>query len=112
MCSISWGADEVNWGTEAANEMESAAANATALGMIVFAASGDNDSGDGGATPANVDGPSSCPHVVGCGGTYKTSTVETVWNDNPGQTNGEGTGGGYSTIFPAQSFQIGIPRPP
>ena len=44
--------------------------------------------------------PSSCPHVVGCGGTYKTSTEETVWNDNPGQTNGEGTGGGYSTIFP------------
>jgi kumamolisin len=112
VCSISWGADESTWGTEAANEMESAAANATALGMIVFAASGDNDSSDGSATPANVDAPSSCPHVVGCGGTYKTSTVETVWNDNPGQTNGEGTGGGYSTIFPSQDFQIGIPKPP
>ncbi len=73
-------------------------------GMVVFAASGDNDSSDGGSTPANVDCPSSCPHVVGCGGTYKTTTVETVWNDNPGQTNGEGTGGGYSTIFPVQSF--------
>ena len=95
VCSISWGADESTWGTEAADEMESAAATATALGMIVFAASGDNDSSDGSSTPANVDAPSSCPHVVGCGGTYKTSTVETVWNDNPGQTNGEGTGGGY-----------------
>jgi kumamolisin len=50
--------------------------------------------------------------VVGCGGTYKTSTVEQVWNDSPGQTNGEGTGGGYSTIFPVQSFQIGVPAPP
>jgi kumamolisin len=112
VCSISWGADESTWGTEAANEMESAAATATSLGMIVFAASGDNDSSDGASTPANVDAPASCPHAVGCGGTYKTSTVETVWNDNPGQTDGEGSGGGYSTIFPAQSFQIGIPAPP
>ena len=112
VCSISWGADEATWGTTAADEMESAASTATDLGMVVFAASGDNDSSDGGSTPANVDAPSSCPHVIGCGGTYKTSTVETVWNDSPGQTSGEGTGGGYSTIFPAQSFQIGIPQPP
>lgn len=112
VCSISWGADENTWGTQNADEMESAAATATDLGMIVFAASGDNDSGDGGNTPANVDCPSSCPHVVGCGGTYKTSSTETVWNDSPGQTNGEGTGGGYSTIFPSQTFQIGIPKPP
>jgi kumamolisin len=112
VCSISWGADEAEWGTEAADEMESAAATATSLGMIVFAASGDNDSSDGGSTPANVDCPSSCPHIVGCGGTYKTSSTETVWNDSPGQTNGEGTGGGYSTIFPVQSFQIGAPPAP
>jgi kumamolisin len=112
VCSISWGADEANWGTTAAEQMESAAASATSGGMAVFAASGDNDSGDGGSTPANVDCPSSCPHVVGCGGTYKTTTEETVWNDNPGQTDGEGTGGGYSTIFPVQSFQIGAPPAP
>ncbi len=112
VCSISWGADEAVWGTTAAEQMEQAAAAATAAGMIVFAASGDNDSSDGGSTPANVDCPSSCPHVIGCGGTYKTSSEEMVWNDNPGQTNGEGTGGGYSTIFPVQSFQIGAPPPP
>lgn len=112
VCSISWGADEAVWGAQAADEMESAAATATDEGMIVFAASGDNDSSDGGSTPANVDVPSSCPHVVGCGGTFKTATQETVWNDNPGQTNGEGTGGGYSTIFPPQSWQVGAPAPP
>jgi len=112
VCSISWGADEANWGNAAAEQMEAAAAAATAAGMAVFAASGDNDSGDGGPTPANVDVPSSCPHVVGCGGTYKTQAQETVWNDNPGQTNGEGTGGGYSTIFPVQAFQVGAPPPP
>ncbi len=112
VCSISWGADEANWGKTAADQMESAAAAATSAGMIVFAASGDNDSSDGGTTPANVDVPSSCPHVVGCGGTYKTTSEETVWNDNPGKTNGEGTGGGYSTFFAVQSFQIGAPPPP
>lgn len=112
VCSISWGADEAMWGTQAADAMESAASTATDLGMIVFAASGDNDSSDGGSTPANVDVPSSCPHAIGCGGTNKTQTGETVWNDNPGQTNGEGTGGGYSTLFPTQSWQIGAPAPP
>ncbi|MGH7691061.1 MAG: S53 family peptidase, partial [Gemmatimonadaceae bacterium] len=112
VCSISWGADEAVWGATAAQQMESAAAAAVTAGMIVFAASGDNDSSDGGSTPANVDCPSSCPHAVGCGGTYKTTTEETVWNDNPGQTDGEGTGGGYSTIFAPQAFQIGAPPAP
>ena len=112
VCTISWGSDEANWGNTAAEQMESAAAAATAAGMAVFAASGDNDSSDGGPTPANVDCPSSCPHAVGCGGTTKTTTEEVVWNDNPGQTDGEGTGGGYSTIFPVQAFQIGAPPPP
>ena len=37
--------------------------------------------------PANVDATYVllCT-LVGCGGTYKTSTVETVWNYSPGQT--------------------------
>jgi kumamolisin len=112
VCSISWGSDEANWGTTAAQQMDSTVQAAVAGGMVVFAASGDNDSSDGGATPANVDCPSSCPHVVGCGGTNKTATQETVWNDNPGETDGEGTGGGYSTVFPVQSFQIGAPHAP
>jgi kumamolisin len=112
VCSISWGADEATWGTTALDQMESTAESAVEGGMIVFAASGDNDSSDGGSTPANVDAPASCPHVVGCGGTTKTSSEETVWNDNPGETDGEGTGGGYSTVFPIESFQIGAPPAP
>jgi kumamolisin len=112
VCSISWGSDEANWGASAAEQMESAAESAVADGMAVFAAAGDNDSSDGGSTPANVDCPSSCPHVVACGGTHKTATEETVWNDSPGQTSGEGTGGGYSTVFPVQSFQIDAPPAP
>lgn len=112
VCSISWGADEAVWGDAAVRQMESVAQTATAAGMTIFAASGDNDSGDGGSTPANVDVPASCPHIVACGGTNKTTNAESVWNDKPGQSNGEGTGGGYSTVFPVQSFQIGAPRAP
>lgn len=112
VCSISWGADEAVWGTTAAQQMEQTATAATAAGMVIFAASGDNDASDGGSTPANVDLPASAPHIVGCGGTYKTSSEEIVWNDNPGQSNGEGTGGGYSTIFPTQSWQLNAPPAP
>ncbi len=112
VCSISWGSDEANWGAVQAQAMEAAATSATTAGMVVFAAAGDNDSSDGGPTPANVDVPASCPHVVACGGTTKTSTSETVWNNDPGKSTGEGTGGGYSTIFPVQAFQIGAPPPP
>lgn len=115
ICSISWGSDEANWVSgdpKSPAAMEAAATAATTAGMVVFAASGDNDSSDGGPTPANVDLPSSCPHVIGCGGTSKTLKTETVWNDNPGETDGSGTGGGYSTIFPVQSWQAGAPNGP
>jgi len=112
VCSISWGADEADWGNAGLQQMESAALAAVTAGMAVFAAAGDNDSSDGGPNAANVDAPASCPHVVGCGGTTKVTNSETVWNNNPGTTNGEGTGGGFSTFFPVQSFQIGAPKPP
>jgi kumamolisin len=109
VCSISWGADEALWGPDAVKRMESVAEAATNMGMVVVGATGDNDSSDGGPTPANVDAPASCPHVVACGGTSKTAATETVWNNNPGTTDGHGTGGGYSTVFPVQAFQIGAP---
>jgi kumamolisin len=113
VCSISWGSDEANWGKTAGKKMEKTAAAATAAGMVVFAASGDNDSSDGGPNAANVDLPSSCPHVIGCGGTTKTASSETVWNNSPGNTNGEGTGGGYSTLFtPMPLWQAGAPHGP
>ena len=37
---------------------------------------------------------------------------EVVWNNNPGINDGEGTGGGYSTLFPVQTWQIGVPPAP
>ena len=99
VCSISWGYDEAEWDPAAALDMEQAAAAATAAGMVVFAASGDNDSKDGGPNPANVDLPASCPHVIGWGGTTKTATTETVWNNDAGETDGPRHGWRISTLF-------------
>jgi kumamolisin len=111
VCSISWGADEATWGTQLAMDMEAAATEATTAGMVVFAAAGDNDSADGGPTPANVDVPAACPHVVGCGGTNKTRSTETVWNNDPGNPSGSGTGGGFSRFFkPMPGWQHGAPH--
>ncbi len=110
--SISWGADEAEWGRAAASDMEAAVAAASAAGMVVLAASGDNDSSDGGPSAANVDMPAACPSAVGCGGTLKGRAVEVVWNDQPGIASGAGTGGGYSAVFPMPDWQAsgGAPR--
>ena len=107
--SISWGADEQRWGQETAEQTEAAAQTATESGCVVFAAAGDNSSSDGDAG-ANVDLPSACPHVIGCGGTKKTPFKEVVWGD--GTPNGNGTGGGYSIYFPPQDWQVGAPPSP
>jgi subtilase family serine protease len=115
--SISWGSDEANWGNVAAKQLEAAATVAVGSGAIIFAAAGDNNSSDGGATPANVDLPASAPHVIGCGGTKRPqgsspANPETVWNENPGNADGEGTGGGFSTIFPVSPWMAGAPTGP
>ena len=107
--SISWGKDEDAWDPAVMDQVEAAAQAATEAGCLIFAASGDNSSGDG--TPAsNVDMPSACPHIVGCGGTTKSPFSEEVWGD--GTPNGRGTGGGYSAHFPPQAFQVGAPPSP
>src|SRR5271166_954014 len=111
----SWGADEGNWGRAAALNMDSVCMQAGMVGMVVTAAAGDNDSSDGGAGKTNVDVPAACPHVLACGGTRRLHMGhgETVWNNNPGNADGEGTGGGYSTFFqPMPTWQIGAPRGP
>lgn len=113
VCSISWGTDETNWPFFEKNELKAAMLQANAAKMIVFAASGDNDSSDGGPTPANVDLPASCPSIIGCGGTSKTGRSEVVWNNDPGVPSGEGTGGGFSTFYePLAVWQIGAPNGP
>jgi hypothetical protein len=119
VCCITWGADEQTWGKPAADAFNAAAKAAVDNGMIIVAASGDNDSSDGGPTPANVDFPASSPYVVGCGGTKlfkgredhdekgRPKLREEVWNDKPGLADGRGTGGGFSEFFPIPDWQLG-----
>jgi hypothetical protein len=58
--------------------------------------------------------PSACPHIISCGGTMKPhgGGEEVVWGN--GIPNGEGTGGGFSNIFPMPQWQTdnGAPAGP
>lgn len=109
--SISWGQSEDDWTAQARTAFDQALADASALGVTVTAAAGDNGSADG-ATDGkdHADFPASSPHVLACGGTRLdadpatgTITSETVWNDGPHSA----TGGGYSDTFPAPTWQSG-----
>lgn len=100
--SISWGAPETGWPASALKSLEATTAAALTQGMVTFAASGDNSSGDGTAR-ATVDAPACCPSIMGCGGTYKDTQTERVWGI--GTRRGSGTGGGYSGVFAQPSYQ-------
>ena len=109
--SISWGGPESGWTAQAVAAMTSAFQDAVDLGVSVFAASGDGLATDGQSDGrAHVDFPASSPLVVGCGGTRLASatspTGETVWNSNGG-----GTGGGISALFPVPAYQSHVPLP-
>jgi kumamolisin len=109
--SISWGAPEESWTTQARNAVNQAFSAAATMGLTVFAASGDNGSGDGvGDGEAHVDFPASSPMVIGCGGTTLRAsgdriTSEVVWN---GGATGGATGGGVSAVFPVPTYQRSI----
>jgi kumamolisin len=111
--SISWGSAENAWTGQAITAMTSAFQDAAEAGVSVFAASGDGLASDGASDgEAHVDFPASSPWVVGCGGTsLQTSgsalTGETAWNSNGG-----GTGGGISALFPVPTYQSGVNLPP
>ncbi|HLZ66798.1 MAG TPA: S53 family peptidase [Aliidongia sp.] len=109
--SISWGVDETVWSAAARQAMDSALADAATLRVSVFVASGDhlatNGNADGGL---HVQYPASSPWAIGCGGTLieadgRTILSETVWSD---VGNGQGTGGGISTLYPVPDFQKGV----
>jgi len=112
--SISWGAAEVYWTSQAMQAMDQAFQAAAALGINVCCASGDNGSSDGVTDgQAHVDFPASSPHVLACGGTrleaiYDTLSSqyvissEVVWNDDPAAS---ATGGGVSDVFPLPAWQ-------
>ena len=112
-CSCSWGDDEPAWGASGLAEMQAALVTCTGAGTSFFAASGDNDADDDDGTgKPSVDAPASCTNAVACGGTSTPPTgAAVIWNNNPGQADGEGTGGGYSATFPFASWCKGPTGP-
>jgi kumamolisin len=113
--SISWGQSEDAWTDQARSAMDSAFADAAALGVTVTAASGDDGSSDRVSSGVHCDFPASSPHVLGCGGTTldadpSTGTIssETVWNSG---SSGGATGGGVSDTYEVPSWQAnaGVP---
>jgi kumamolisin len=108
--SISWGGPEDDWPSASITAFNNAFQAATAAGITVTCAAGDNGSSDG-ETGKHVDFPASSPNVVGCGGTSLPSlspNSEVVWNDG---SSGGATGGGVSAKFSLPSYQAkaGVP---
>jgi kumamolisin len=91
---------------------------ATAKGITVCCASGDDGSSDQVASGAHVDFPASSPFVLGVGGTKLVASAgtpptiqsETVWNEVM-QKEGA-TGGGVSAVFTKQAYQNSANVPP
>lgn len=116
--SISWGQSEDSWTAQGRTSMDSAMADAAALGITVCVASGDNGSDDAvGDGRPHVDFPASSPHALGCGGTKLLAdpatgviSSEVVWNETAA---GEGAGGGgVSDLYALPSWQAGAGVPP
>jgi kumamolisin len=112
--TTSWGAAEAHHTSMYMLNVDAVLTDAAALGISVFAASGDNGSSDGvHDRAAHVDFPASSPHATGCGGTHLDSsdlviTNEYVWNNG----HGGATGGGVSDQFTLPRWQedLGVPR--
>jgi len=116
--SISWGQSEDQWSAQSRTAMDSAFADAAALGVTVTVAAGDNGSSDDPSSQSGVhcDFPASSPNALACGGTRlagSTSTFaissEVVWNE---LASNEGAGGGgVSDVFPRPAYQAnaGVP---
>merc|ERR1711907_141964 len=69
------------------------------MGYTVLVASGDNGPGKTGlfrCKSFNPNFPATSPYITAVGGTSLTGTAETAW---------ESSGGGFSNVFPAPSYQ-------
>jgi kumamolisin len=113
--SISWGGPESTWTSQSLQSYNSALEAASAVGVSVCVAAGDNGASDGVDDGLeHVDFPASSPYALACGGTHLVGSgtsisSEVVWNDLP--SNGA-TGGGVSATFPLPTWQANANVPP
>ena len=116
--SISWGASEDSWTDQSRTAMNQALQDASAVGVTVIVACGDNGSTDGESDgKLHVDFPASSPYSLACGGTTLQASgtrvsSETVWNEL--SSNEGATGGGVSKYFAIPDYQsgVGVPAQP
>jgi hypothetical protein len=125
--STSFGEPEADAETALLNGENSVFQEMAAQGQANIAVTGDNGAYDDGST-LSVDDPGSQPYVTGVGGTTLatngtggTYSAETAWglpynvndpNSTDGSAFGLGGGGGFSTIWPAPSYQDILPSAP
>ena len=113
--SISWGGAESTWTAQSLQSYNSALQAASAVGVSVCIAAGDDGSTDGVTDGLqHVDFPASSPYAIACGGTHlagsgSTITSEVVWDDLPSDG---ATGGGVSATFPLPTWQAAAHVPP
>jgi len=113
--SISWGGPESTWTSQSLESYNSALQAASAVGVTVCIAAGDNGANDGVDDGLDhVDFPASSPYALACGGTHLVGSgtkisSEVVWNDLP--DNGA-TGGGVSATFALPTWQANANVPP
>jgi kumamolisin len=108
--STSWGGAEETWTDQLRDALAATLDEATARGITVLAAAGDDGASDGLPLGPHVDLPACLAQVLGCGGTRAEvqagGLVETVWND---EDTGQGaTGGGVSHKVPMPAWQNGL----
>lgn len=100
--TTSWGLDENSTPVSSMQADDAIFAQASAQGIALFAAAGDNGASDGTSDSDNADFPASDPHVTAAGGTHLvlasngSISSETVWS---------GSGGADSVQFGQQSWQ-------
>jgi kumamolisin len=108
--SVSWGAAESRYDINTLNAFNDLFAQAAQRNITICVATGDSGSSDG-ENGLHVDFPASSPWVLACGGTklicpqkiyVHNSTLETVWRTSAFSS----TGGGFSSIFDAPSYQL------
>jgi len=117
--SLSWGQAEETATAQLLQGLQEILQEATALGVTVCVAAGDDGSADMQQQvwddKPHVDFPASSPYALACGGTTLDASskagapVETVWNRG---ASGGSTGGGVSNFFPKPSYQSGVTVPP
>jgi len=113
--SISWGwpefqsIDGVAWTVAAMQVVDATLQEAVALGVTVFAASGDSGAPSGiGDGKVHVLFPASDPFITSCGGTQ----IGNVSGSNFDEVTWGATGGGVSDIFPLPDWQGAVGVPP